>query len=63
MISKMWNKIDIFFDVYKFYLILCFEFVVVDLLIFNFKKIVKNKFNKWYLFLELKKLFKIIERY
>lgn len=63
MISKMWNKIDIFFDIYKFYLILSFEFVVVDLLIFSFKKIVKYKFNKWYLFLELKKLFKIIERY
>lgn len=39
MISKMWNKIDIFFDIYKFYLILCFEFVVVDLLIFSLKKI------------------------
>lgn len=54
MTSKMWNKIDIFFDIYKFYLILCSEPVVADSLISNFKKIAKNKINKWHLLLELK---------
>lgn len=63
MTSKMWNKIDIFFDIYKFYLILCSEPVVADSLISSFKKIAKHKFNKWHLLLELKKSFKIIERY
>lgn len=38
MTNKMWNKIDIFFDIYKFYLILCSEPVVADSLISSFKK-------------------------